>query len=66
MFADRILGTENPECVLHQREQIADLMIRAPFQTLPQLRRDPNRLESFEQVVRSGQPPLVPEQFLNG
>src|SRR5208283_2395630 len=64
-FANRILGAEKPEHVPHQREQIADLVIRAPFQTFPQLRRDPKHLESFEKIVRSGHLPVVVEQFLN-
>src|ERR1700690_4104021 len=62
-FANRELGAENPESVLHQREQIGDLMIRAQFQSFLQLRRNPKHLEPFEEIVRSGQLPLELEQF---
>jgi hypothetical protein len=66
MFADRILGAENPEPVLHPRQQFADLLIRAPFQTLPQFCPNPKCFKSFNQIVRSSQLPLVFEEFLNG
>jgi hypothetical protein len=66
MFADRVLGAEKPKHVPHQREQIANLLIRAPFQTLPQFCPNPKCFKSFNQIVRSSQLPLVLEEFLNG
>ena len=66
VFADRILGTENPESGLHPRKQIADLVIRAPFQTLCKLRCDPNCLEPFEKIVRPRELPQILEQFFDG
>lgn len=66
MFANRKVWAEEPEPLLHYRQQVGDLGIGAPFQTLPQLHYNPKRLESFEQIVRSRQLPLVIEQFSNG
>jgi len=65
VFADSKLGAKKSEHVLHQREQIGDLAIRAPFQAFSELCPDPERPEPFKNVVRSRQPLLVPEQFPN-
>jgi len=66
VFADSKLGAKKPEHVLHHREQIGDLAIGAPFQAFSELCPDPECFKSFNQIVRSGQLPLVLEEFLNG
>ena len=63
MLANHEFRTEEPQPVLHHGQQIPDLAIRAPFQTLSQQCPDPQRLKSLMQIVRSRQPPLELEQF---
>jgi hypothetical protein len=66
VFANCKVRAEEPEPVLHPRQQFADLVIGAPFQTLPQFCPNPKCFKSFNQIVRSSQLPLIFEQFPDG
>ena len=66
MFADRKVGTENPDLVLRQRQQVGDLLVGAPHESFSQSRPDKKSRKPLIHGVRSRQLPLELEQFPDG
>ena len=66
VFTNGKIGTEEREPIPHYGQHVSDFLIGTGFQTLPELRPDPERPKPFEKIVRSCQPSQILEQFFNG